>query len=76
MCIWKKNSHLKSSYSASWSIIVVIIFLYYFICSVLQIQIYGHIGLNHPFIVGYGANILCHSQHEQMNCQKKNLIER
>ena len=30
-----------------------------------------HIGVNHPFIVGYGANILCHSQYEQMNCLKK-----
>ena len=37
----------------------IIILLYYLICPLLQIQIEVHIGLNHPFIVGYGANILC-----------------
>ena len=43
MCILKKKSHLKSSYSASWGPITVeefvIILLYYFICPMLQIQI-------------------------------------
>ena len=55
----KKQKHLKSSYSVSWGPITfeefVIILLYYFICPLLQIQIEVHIGLNHPFFVGYGA---------------------
>ena len=103
MCILKKTSPLKPSYSASWAPITVeefkVHYLYqssspkipgrqisirfrvdgnrfttplisvlnYWLCYVvLQMCILKntywsvHIGLNHPFIVGYGSNILCH----------------
>ena len=79
MCILKKTSHLKSSYSASWSIIVGeqfcnYISLLFYMSNVTDPNISAYCSKS-SFYCGYGTNILCHSHYEQMNCLKKILIE-
>ena len=64
---FEKNLHIRSRYIVQAGLLLLEQFCNY-ICLLFYMSIvtdpnisaYSIIGLNHPFIVGYGANILCH----------------